>query len=186
MSLTLEETQPQTPAAAERETAQGGAPELPGDWLIDARGVSKKYCRDLQKSLWYGARDVLSAAAGRRPSLDVLRPAEFWAVRDVSLHLCRGEALGLLGRNGAGKSTLLKMIAGQRSLTTGSIATRGRMVAMTELGLGFHLAPRLSDWDRWGCQSWESCQTWQPLAFLAQDRHVSVSSRQCAGCEFAC
>eukprot|EP00891_Asterochloris_glomerata_P004924 jgi/Astpho2/4924/Aster-05851 len=44
--------------------------------------------------------------------------------------------------------------------------------------LGFHLAPCLSDWDRWGSQSWESCQTWQPLAFLAQDRHVPGTMHQ--------
>eukprot|EP00891_Asterochloris_glomerata_P004925 jgi/Astpho2/4925/Aster-05852 len=51
--------------------------------------------------------------------------------------------------------------------------------------LGFHLAPCLSDWDRWGSQSWESCQTWQPLAFLAQDRHLQGSWDSCQAWEQA-
>ena len=108
------------------------------EWLIDVRGVCKKYCRDLRRSLWYGARDVLDAFTLRTPSASTLREFEFWAVDDVSFQLRRGDSLGLLGRNGAGKSTLLKLITGQRSLSCGTVATRGRIVALTELGLGFN------------------------------------------------
>ncbi len=106
-------------------------------WLVQASGLRKKYCRDLRKSLFYSLRDVLDVVSLRRNNPAELREHEFWAVDDVSFELRRGDSLALLGRNGAGKSTLLKLITGQRSLTSGTVTTRGRIVALTELGLGF-------------------------------------------------
>jgi lipopolysaccharide transport system ATP-binding protein len=112
------------------------AAALPAECLIEASGVSKKYCRDFRLSLRYAIHDVMSGLLpGQDPA--VLRTHEFWAVRDVSLTLRRGESLGVIGSNGAGKSTLLKMLTGQRTLTAGRVVVRGRVVAMTELGLGF-------------------------------------------------
>jgi ABC-type polysaccharide/polyol phosphate transport system ATPase subunit len=98
--------------------------------------VSKKYCRSFRKSLSYAVRDVLR---GLFPGVEsaILRPDEFWAVKDVSFTLSRGDSLGLIGLNGAGKSTLLKILTGQRALTAGKVIMRGRVVALTELGLGF-------------------------------------------------
>lgn len=66
-----------------------------------------------------------------------LRYQEFWALKDVSFQLNKGERLGILGLNGAGKSTLLKVIAGVLKATEGSVSIKGKVVPLLELGAGF-------------------------------------------------
>jgi ABC-type polysaccharide/polyol phosphate transport system ATPase subunit len=63
---------------------------------------------------------------------------EFWAVRDVSFEVERGEALGIIGHNGAGKSTILKMLSSITTPTSGEIMINGRLAALIEVGSGFH------------------------------------------------
>ncbi|CAK6697100.1 ABC transporter ATP-binding protein [Synechococcus sp. CBW1107] len=118
------------------------------DVLVRVDNVSKRFCRSLKKSLWYGLQDMGSELGGRRHgggsglpqcSADVeLRKDEFWAVKDVSFELRRGECLGLIGRNGAGKTTLLRMLNGLIKPDTGSIQTRGETRALIALGAGFN------------------------------------------------
>jgi lipopolysaccharide transport system ATP-binding protein len=107
--------------------------------LIKVEGISKKFCRNLKTSLWYGLQDLGNEVLGNRHGGNgVLRKDEFWSVRDVSFELKRGECLGLIGPNGAGKSTLLKMLNGLIKPDEGRIEMHGRVGALIELGAGFN------------------------------------------------
>jgi len=86
-------------------------------------------------------------AASGRPSLvqrlqNLRRRDDFWAVRDVSFEVVRGETLGIIGHNGAGKSTILKLLSSVTTPTSGEIRIAGRLSALIEVGSGFH--PELS------------------------------------------
>lgn len=84
-------------------------------------------------------QDLGNELLGRRHGGDgELRPDEFWAVKDVSFELKRGECLGLIGRNGAGKTTLLRMLNGLIKPDAGRIEMRGRVGALIALGAGFN------------------------------------------------
>ena len=63
---------------------------------------------------------------------------DVWALRDVSVDVARGEAVGLIGRNGSGKTTLLRLVAGIIKPTAGRISAEGRIGSLLELGAGFH------------------------------------------------
>lgn len=99
------------------------------DVVITARNVSKCY-------QIYGKphhRLLQSLFRSRRTYY-----RDFWALKDVSFEVKRGEVLGILGRNGAGKSTLLQIICGTVTPTSGSVAVTGRVAALLELGAGFN------------------------------------------------
>lgn len=107
------------------------------DILIQVESVSKKFCRNLRRSMWYGVQDISREVFGIRKKTEI-RKDEFWAVNDVSFELRRGECLGLIGHNGAGKSTLLKMLNGLIKPDKGSVTMQGRVGALIELGAGFN------------------------------------------------
>lgn len=123
------------------------SPPSDSEVLVRVENVSKKFCRSLKKSLWYGVKDIAHELSpfGQGDRVDAqdayseaLRQDEFWAVNDVSFELRRGECLGLIGHNGAGKTTLLKMLNGLIKPDTGKIEMRGRVGALIALGAGFN------------------------------------------------
>ncbi|MBD51079.1 MAG: ABC transporter ATP-binding protein [Euryarchaeota archaeon] len=105
--------------------------------LLKVEGLGKKYCKDLRRSLHYGLSDLCRELVGKSTDSE-LRKKEFWALKNISLTLKRGECLGIIGRNGAGKSTLLKIISGLVKPTIGRVSVHGNMQALIELGAGFH------------------------------------------------
>jgi lipopolysaccharide transport system ATP-binding protein len=106
--------------------------------VVSVKGVSKKFCRDLKSSLFYGVQDIASELIGGQRESDKLRPKEFWALNDVSFELRRGEAVGLVGPNGSGKTTLLRIISGLIRPDTGSVEVNGRLAPLIALGAGFN------------------------------------------------
>src|SRR5215469_15882031 len=106
--------------------------------VIHAEKLSKRY-RLGERERYYALRDVLARAV--RSPLSFLRrsqPETFWALQEVSLNVCQGEVLGLIGRNGAGKTTLLKILSRITLPTSGWAEIHGRVGSLLEVGTGFH------------------------------------------------
>lgn len=103
--------------------------------MIDIRfdRVSKKYLIRRE----HERRDLPRSFRARFKSFR-RRSEQFWALRDVSFEVTRGEALGIIGPNGAGKSTILKLLSNITAPTSGEIGIRGRLSALIEVGSGFH------------------------------------------------
>jgi len=109
------------------------------EYAIEVDGLWKKFQRgELHDSL----RDLIPHMAkrlvGRGPSAQELAKNQFWALKDVTFRLQKGEALGIIGPNGAGKSTLLKVLSRILRPTRGSYAVRGQLSALIEVAAGFH------------------------------------------------
>jgi lipopolysaccharide transport system ATP-binding protein len=124
--------------------------------VIRAEGLGKKYqvAHQGERQRYVALRDVLTdkllapkrwlmsraskvdsrlSSAGNRPKSE-----EFWALKDISFEVKRGETLGIIGRNGAGKSTLLKLLSRITEPTEGRARIRGHVASLLEVGTGFH------------------------------------------------
>jgi ABC-type polysaccharide/polyol phosphate transport system ATPase subunit len=103
--------------------------------VIQAQRLSKRFLLHHNRSVELKVRLLNALHPSRRGSVE-----EFWALKDVSIGIERGEAIGLVGRNGSGKSTLLKLIAAIHRPTTGRllVSRDARICSMIELGVGFH------------------------------------------------
>ena len=106
--------------------------------VISVEHVSKKYCKSLKKSMYYGVMDIGKNMLGLSSKSERLRNSEFWALNDISFDVKKGETLGIIGPNGSGKTTLLKLLNGIFWPDKGKITIKGRVGALIELGAGFH------------------------------------------------
>ena len=108
------------------------------DVVLQVDGVSKFYARRPQVTRTRLASVLAQVMSGKKyQPVSTLREHEFWAVREVSFTLNRGEALGIIGLNGSGKTTLLRMVAGQILPDGGDIRICGSSAAMIYLTAGF-------------------------------------------------
>jgi lipopolysaccharide transport system ATP-binding protein len=119
------------------ELPQTGLPANTADIAIRVTNLSKCY------QIYDAPRDRLKQfVMPRLQRVSLQKPRqyfhEFWALKDVSLEVKKGETVGIIGRNGSGKSTLLQMICGTLNPTGGSVQTTGRIAALLELGSGFN------------------------------------------------
>lgn len=115
-----------------KDRSRSAVPQPVGDEMVKLDGVGIKFCLSSEKL------DSLKEFFIKFIKKDI-HYDEFWALRDVSFALKKGDRLGVLGLNGAGKSTLMKLVAGVYSPTEGKVSRQGVIAPLIELGAGFDM-----------------------------------------------
>lgn len=105
---------------------------MENDFAINVSGVSKRYSIGVKKDDSLRS-SITSLFKGSGSSSE-----DFWALKDLSFQIKKGDVVGVVGRNGAGKSTLLKILSQITRPTEGKIEIAGRIASLLEVGTGFH------------------------------------------------
>ena len=106
--------------------------------VIELDGVGKRYRLGEHHGAGSDLRETLARLAGRIRGRAPAPPSEIWSLREISVDVTTGQALGIIGANGAGKSTLLKVVSNITTPTEGECRTKGRIGSLLEVGTGFH------------------------------------------------
>lgn len=115
--------------------------------IIEVRKIGKKYDITHERGGYIALRDIIANAAKNpfsflkrkvKRAIGLAGKEEFWALKDISFNVKRGEVVGVIGANGAGKSTLFKILSRITPPTEGEIVIRGRVGSLLEVGTGFH------------------------------------------------
>lgn len=102
--------------------------------ILEIQGIAKRFRISHETQPYLSLRESLTGWMRKTPAV----AEDFWALRDVSFEVQKGESVGIIGRNGAGKSTLLKILSRITPPSLGRILVRGRVASLLEVGTGFH------------------------------------------------